>query len=58
MQQATDDVLVSCLMVTKPVAVRFAMLERSIASYCRQSHLNRELVIVVDAEHDSEAFAA
>ena len=31
------------------------MLERSIESYCRQSHRNRELVIVVDAEHDSEA---
>jgi len=55
MQQAADDLLVSCLMVTKPVAVRFAMLERSIDCYCRQSHRNRELIILVDAVRDSEA---
>ena len=55
MPQLAGDLLVSCLMVTKPAPVRLAMLERSIDAYCRQSHSNRELVILVDAARDSEA---
>jgi len=46
--------LVSCLMVTLPVPARLPWLRRSLASYCRQTHQRRELVIVMDqgAEED------
>lgn len=44
-----DDVMVSCLMVTLPVPHRFRFLQRSVADYCRQTHQNRELIIVFDA---------
>jgi glycosyltransferase involved in cell wall biosynthesis len=46
--------LVSCLMVTLPVPARLPWLRRSLASYCRQTHPRRELVIVMDqgAEED------
>jgi len=46
--------LVSCLMVTLPVPSRLPWLKRSLASYCRQTHPHRELVIVTDlgAEED------
>ena len=43
-----DQPLVSCLMVTMPVAIRLPMLRRSLAAYCAQTYANRELVIVVD----------
>lgn len=35
-------------MVTLPVAQRLCFLQRSVAAYCRQTHRNKELVIVVD----------
>jgi len=41
-------VMVSCLQVTWPVPQRFGYFQRSLAAYCRQSHANRELVIVLD----------
>jgi glycosyltransferase involved in cell wall biosynthesis len=40
--------MVSCLLVTLPVAQRFAHLKRSIASYCRQTYRDTELIIVLD----------
>jgi len=55
-----DDIMVSCLMVTLPVPHRFPFLRRSVADYCRQTHENRELIIVVDAGalSDKSAIAA
>lgn len=46
--------LVSCLMITLPIPARLGWLRRSLASYCRQSYPNRELVIIMDlgAEED------
>jgi glycosyltransferase involved in cell wall biosynthesis len=52
-----DDVMVSCLMVTLAVPERLRHLERSIACYARQTHANKELVIVTDAG-DSDAKSA
>lgn len=43
-----DCPLVSCLMVTQPVAARLQFFKRSLAAYCSQTHGNRELVIVLD----------
>ena len=40
--------LISCLAVTLPVAERFAFLTRSITDYQRQTHSNRELVLVLN----------
>jgi glycosyltransferase involved in cell wall biosynthesis len=40
--------LVSCLMVTLPVAARTAFAERSIRAYCAQTYPSRELVLVAD----------
>ena len=40
--------MVSCLLVTLPVPQRLAYLKRSVAAYCRQTHRDAELVIVVD----------
>jgi glycosyltransferase involved in cell wall biosynthesis len=41
-------VKISCLLVTSPVPERFGYLKRSLEAYCRQTHPNRELVVVVD----------
>lgn len=41
-------VLVSCLMVTLPVPERRSMLRQSIEAYLRQSHRDRELIVIVD----------
>ncbi len=41
--------MVSCLLVTLPVAQRFTYLQRSIAAYCRQTWNDKELVIVLDS---------
>lgn len=50
----TDPNLVSCLMVTKPRAERFAFLKDSISAFLRQSYSPCELVIVLDqAEEDA-----
>jgi glycosyltransferase involved in cell wall biosynthesis len=43
-----ESVMVSCLTVTLPVSRRFLFLRRSVADYCRQTHPNREMVIVID----------
>jgi glycosyltransferase involved in cell wall biosynthesis len=43
------DLMVSCLMVTLAEAERWPYLQRSIADYCRQTHSNTELVIVLDS---------
>lgn len=40
--------MISCLMVTKPVPDRFERMKRSVADYLRQTHANRELVMVID----------
>ncbi len=40
--------LVSCLMVTLALPERFEFIRRSIAGYCAQTHLPRELVMVVN----------
>ncbi len=40
--------LISCLAVTLPVSERFAFLTRSIRDYQRQTHRNRELVLVLN----------
>jgi len=52
-----DDIMVSCLMVTLPVPNRFRFLQRSVADYCRQTHGNRELIIVVDASTPADKSA-
>ena len=50
---------ISCLMVTLPVPARLEFAKRSIRSYCRQSHPDRELVIVMDrGEADSRGALA
>ena len=56
----SDDDKVSCLMVTLPVPQRLAFLQRSVRAYCRQTHANKELVIVTDAgsQSDKTAIAA
>ncbi|MEO8304047.1 MAG: glycosyltransferase family A protein [Betaproteobacteria bacterium] len=43
-----DDILVSCLTVTLPVAERFRHFQRCLGDYCRQTHPHRELVIALD----------
>jgi glycosyltransferase involved in cell wall biosynthesis len=48
---------VSCLMVTLPSPIRLAFVKRAIAAYCAQTHLPRELVIVLD-QGPAEAKAA
>jgi len=47
-------------MVTLPVPHRLPFLRRSVADYCRQTHGNRELIIVIDAgaPTDKSAIAA
>jgi glycosyltransferase involved in cell wall biosynthesis len=40
--------MVTCLMVTLPVSQRFSYLQRSLAAYCRQTHRDKELVLVLD----------
>jgi glycosyltransferase involved in cell wall biosynthesis len=40
--------MVSCLMVTLPVPQRLRHFQRSLHSYCQQTHPCRELVIVLD----------
>ena len=40
--------LVSCLMVTLPLPERFSRLCRSIQDYCRQTHPERELIVVLN----------
>jgi glycosyltransferase involved in cell wall biosynthesis len=52
-----DDLLVSCLMVTKPSPDRFDFLKRSLAAYRAQTHPRRELVMVLD-QGPAEAKAA
>src|SRR5579863_5497970 len=44
----TADIVVSCLMVTLAVPERLFYLQRSVGDYCRQTHRNKELVIVLD----------
>jgi len=53
----SDDAKVSCLMVTLPVPQRLAFLQRSVRAYCRQSHENKELVIVMDAGSQADKAA-
>jgi glycosyltransferase involved in cell wall biosynthesis len=48
MATATEDVMVSCLMVTLAVPERLSYLRRSVRDYCRQTQRNKELVIVLD----------
>jgi glycosyltransferase involved in cell wall biosynthesis len=43
------DCMVSCLMVTLAVPERLSCLRHSIDDYCRQTHRNKEMVIVVDS---------
>ncbi len=45
---SSSQFLVSCLMVTLPTPMRFPFVKRAIAAYCAQTHLPRELVIVLD----------
>ena len=52
-----DHVKVSCLLVTLPIAQRSDYFARSVAAYCRQSHANTELVVVLD-EGTADARAA
>ena len=40
--------LVSCVLVTLPVEERLSYLRRSVADYCRQTHAEKELVVVAD----------
>jgi len=44
--------LISCLMVTRPTADRLPRFKRSVADYLRQTHVRRELVVVVDGRVD------
>lgn len=48
MPTAAAEVMVSCLMVTLAVPERLSYLRRSVSDYCRQTHRNKELVIVLD----------
>jgi glycosyltransferase involved in cell wall biosynthesis len=43
-----NDAFVSCLMVTQSLERRLPYLKSSIADYCRQAHLHRELVLVLE----------
>lgn len=43
-----DHVKVSCLLVALPIPQRLRYFSRSVAAYCRQTHSNTELVIVLD----------
>lgn len=45
----TANLMVSCLMVTLAQQDRWPYLQRSVADYCRQTHSNKELVIVFDS---------
>jgi glycosyltransferase involved in cell wall biosynthesis len=47
------DGMVSCLMLTLPVPQRLDFVKRSIAAYCRQTLLRKELVVVVDGRTSS-----
>lgn len=38
--------MISCLLVTSPVAERFAFFKRSVGAYCRQTHAEKELIVV------------
>lgn len=51
---------VSCLMVTLPVPERLAPLARAIEAYTRQTHPDRELIVVIDQgrRQDRDAAAA
>ena len=40
--------MISCLMVTLSTPHRIDYAKRSIDAYCRQTHADRELVVVVD----------
>lgn len=42
------NIRVSCLMVVLPVPERLAMTRTSIAHFCRQTHANKDLVLVMD----------
>ena len=44
-----DRLLVSCLQVAWPIPGRLEYFKRSVRDYCRQTHLRKELVIVLDA---------
>jgi hypothetical protein len=48
------DPLVSCLLVTTGGPERFGYLQRSVADYCRQTYVRKELVVVFDSarQHD------
>ena len=50
--------LVSCMLVTRPSPSRWVHVKRSIACFARQTHSNRELVVVLDAapEEDRRRF--
>jgi glycosyltransferase involved in cell wall biosynthesis len=52
-----DDTLVSCLLVTLAVPQRLRHVRRCLADYCRQTHSDRELVVVPDPE-STEAVSA
>lgn len=52
-----DHVKVSCLLVTLPISQRCGFFARSVAAYCRQTHANTELVVVLD-EGAADARAA
>lgn len=45
---ARGEPLISCLMVTLPVAARLQAFAHSLDAFCRQTYANRELVIVRD----------
>jgi glycosyltransferase involved in cell wall biosynthesis len=48
MMHDTASLVVSCLMVTLAVPERLHYLKHSVSDYCRQTHRNKELVIVFD----------
>lgn len=44
---------IDCLMVTLPVAQRFALAQKSIGDYCCQTYTNRRLLLVLDHGEES-----
>ncbi len=50
--------MISCLMVTRPNPTRIAFAKHSIEDYCRQSYVDRELVVVVDGNAGGEDISA
>jgi glycosyltransferase involved in cell wall biosynthesis len=50
--------MISCLMVTRPTARRIVFAMRSIDCYRRQTHSDRELVVVIDGRASSEDVSA